>query len=196
MTEKPQTGAQAQGTAQEAAQGTAAGAAQVPPQSRGQDQITPPAAASSATHRRETPEAETSGWVGWVVFGAMMMLMVGSFQAIVGLTALFQSEYYVVSESGLLLNVDFTAWGWTHLILGAVAVAAGAGLLAGQMWARVVGIAMALVSAVVNLAFIAAYPLWSMLIIALDVLVIYAVAMHGGDLRSRTRSGERTATAG
>ena len=193
MTEKPQAGAQAQGTAQGTAKETPPGTAQVPPQSRGQDQIT---TLAPAAHRREGPTAETSGWVGWVVFGAMMMLMVGSFQAIVGLTALFQSEYYVVTESGLLLDVDFTAWGWAHLVLGAVAVAAGAGLLAGQLWARVVGIAMALVSAVVNLAFVAAYPVWSLVIIALDVLVIYAIAMHGSELRPGSRSGERSAAAG
>jgi hypothetical protein len=154
------------------------GAAQVPPQSRGQEQITP-----ATSHRVETP-IEPTGWVGWVVFGAMMMIMVGAFQIVVGLTALFNSGYYVVGEENLLLNVDFTAWGWTHIALGAIAVAAAFGVLAGQMWGRVVGIAMALVSALVNLAFIAAYPLWSIMVITLDVLVIYALAAHGREMQS------------
>jgi len=110
--------------------------------------------------------------------------MVGSFQAIIGLVALFDSGYYVVTENSLVVNVDYTGWGWTHLILGAVAVAAGFGLIAGQMWARVVGIAMAIVSAVVNLAFMAAYPWWSLTVIALDILVIYAIAMHGRELKA------------
>lgn len=159
--------------------------AQVPPQApRSPEEITPPQAAPTA-HRREVPASEPSGWVGWVLFGAMMMIMLGSFQAILGLTALFKDSYYVVASSGLLVDVDYTAWGWTHLGLGAVAIAAGVGLLAGQMWARVVGIAMALVSAMVNLAFIAAYPLWSIVVIALDVLVIYAIAMHGQELEDR-----------
>jgi hypothetical protein len=130
------------------------------------------------------PPAEPTGWVGWVVFGAMMMIMVGAFQAIAGLTALFNSDYYIVTENNLLINVDYTAWGWTHLALGAIALAAAFGLLAGQMWARVVGIAMALVSAIVNLAFISAYPLWSIMVITLDVLVIYAIAAHGREMKS------------
>jgi hypothetical protein len=156
------------------------GAAQVPPQSRGQEQITP----TQATGHRMAPPPEPTGWVGWVVFGAMMMIMVGAFQAIAGLTALFNSNYFVVTENNLLINVDYTAWGWVHLGLGVIALAAAFGLLAGQMWARVVGIAMALVSAVVNLAFISAYPLWSLMVITLDVLVIYAIAAHGREMQS------------
>jgi hypothetical protein len=156
------------------------GAAQVPPQSRGQEQISP----TQATGHRMAAPAEPTGWVGWVVFGAMMMIMVGAFQAIAGLTALFNSDYYIVTENNLLINVDYTAWGWTHLALGAIALAAAFGLLAGQMWARVVGIAMALVSAIVNLAFISAYPLWSIMVITLDVLVIYAIAAHGREMKS------------
>jgi hypothetical protein len=159
-------------------------AAQVPPQARSPEEITPTQTAPTP-HRREAPGPEPSGWVGWVLFGAMMMIMLGSFQAILGLTALFKDSYYAVAASGLLVNVDYTAWGWTHLALGALAIAAGIGLLAGQMWARVLGIAMALVSAMVNLAFIAAYPLWSIVVIALDVLVIYAIAMHGQELQDQ-----------
>jgi hypothetical protein len=156
------------------------GAAQVPPQSRGQEQISP----TQATGHRMAPPAEPTGWVGMVVFGAMMMIMVGAFQAIAGLTALFNSDFYVVTESNLLINVDYTAWGWVHLTLGVLALAAAFGLLAGQMWARVVGIALALVSAIVNLAFISAYPLWSIMVITLDVLVIYAIAAHGREMQS------------
>jgi hypothetical protein len=155
------------------------GAAQVPPQSRGQEQISPSQAPS---HRDAAPEP--TGWVGWVVFAAMMMIMVGAFQVVVGLTALFNSGYYVVTEQNLVVNVDYTAWGWTHILLGAVAVAAAFGVLAGQMWGRVVGIVMAMLSALVNLAFIAAYPLWSIVLITLDILVIYALAAHGREMKS------------
>jgi hypothetical protein len=114
----------------------------------------------------------------------MMMMVVGFFQIVVGLTAVFDSGYYLVGQDGLIVDVDYTAWGWVHVALGAVAIAAAAGLLAGQMWARVVGIAMALASSVVNLAFIPAYPLWSIMVIALDVLVIYAIAVHGRELKA------------
>jgi hypothetical protein len=162
------------------------GAAGIPPQTRGQEQI--PAAA----HRRERP-SEPTGWVGWIVFASMMMILVGSFQAIVGLTALFKDDYYLVTSGGLLVDVDYTAWGWTHLALGLVAVAAGIGLLAGQTWARAVGIAFAMVSAVINMAFIAAYPLWSIIVITLDVFVIYAIAVHGRELADERARADMTA---
>lgn len=163
MTETPQAPHQATG---------------IPPQTRGGEQRTAPA--TSTTPPRTEQMTEPSAWVGWVVFAAMMMIMVGSFQAIIGLTALFDSGYYVVGEQGLLVSIDYTAWGWTHIALGAIAIAAAFGLMAGQMWARVVGIAMALVSAIVNLAFMTAYPLWSIVVITLDVLVIHAIVAHGG----------------
>lgn len=174
MSETPQPHAQQQASAT---------GAEVPQQTRGQERITtqPPSA-----HRADAAP-EPTAWAGWVVFASVMMMVVGAFQAVVGLTALFDSGYYVVGQSGLLVNVDYTAWGWVHVALGALAVAAGIGLLAGQMWARIIGIAMALVSAVVNLAFIAAYPLWSILVIALDVVVIYAIAMHGKELETEGR---------
>jgi hypothetical protein len=155
------------------------GAAQVPPQSRGQEQISP----TQATGHRMAPPAEPTGWVGMVVFGAMMMIMVGAFQAIAGLTALFNSDYYIVTENNLLINVDYTAWGWVHLAVGVVAVAAGFGLFTGAMWARVLGITVAVLSAIVNFAFMAAYPVWAITMITIDVLVIYAIAAHGRELQ-------------
>ena len=81
-----------------------------------------------------------------------------------------------------MLSVDYTAWGWAHLILGIVIVAAGAAVLNGRTWGRLVGMAMAVVSALVSLTFIAAYPAWSIIIIAIDVFVIYALCVHGDEL--------------
>lgn len=131
---------------------------------------------------RYAPEA--TGWVGWIVFGSVMMLMVGTFHAIDGLVALFNDEYFVVGKSGLLVEVDFTTWGWVHLIAGVIMVIAGFCLMAGQMWARVVSVILAGLSAVLNLGFLAAYPIWSTIMIALDVLVIYAVTVHGREVRA------------
>lgn len=130
---------------------------------------------------------EKTAWAGWLVFGATMLIMVGAFQAVAGLTALFRSGYYLVPQADLLVSVDYTAWGWVHLAIGALAIAAGFGLFAGQTWARVATVALALVSAVVNLAFIAAYPLWSVLVIAFDVVIMYAVIVHGDELESAQR---------
>jgi hypothetical protein len=128
---------------------------------------------------------EPTAWVGLIVFGGVMMLMMGGFQIIEGFVALFRDEYYLVTRNGLLLTFDFTTWGWVHLIIGLVAVAAGFGVLMGQMWARVVGIIIAVLSALANIAFLSAYPVWSTIIIAVDVLVIYALTVHGAETKSR-----------
>ncbi|GIM95924.1 DUF7144 family membrane protein [Paractinoplanes toevensis] len=126
---------------------------------------------------------EPTGWAGYVVFAGVMLMMLGGFQAIEGLVAIFRDEYYLVTRSGLLLTMDFTTWGWVHLVLGLIAVGTGIGVLLGQTWARVVGIIIAVFSALANLAFLPAYPIWSTIIIALDVLAIYALAVHGREVR-------------
>ena len=133
---------------------------------------------------REGPYRVQTGWVGWIVFAGTMMALLGTFHAIEGLVALFKDDYFLVGRSGLAVSVDFTAWGWTHLLGGLIVVAAGIGLLAGQTWARFVGVLLAMVSALVNLAFLAAFPLWSALMILLDVLVIWAITVHGSEIRS------------
>lgn len=127
--------------------------------------------------------AETSAWVGMVLFAGVIMLLIGAFHAITGLVALFQDSYYVVRSSGLVVHVDYTAWGWTHIVLGLVVFAAGCGAIVGRTWARVVGVILASLSAVVNMLFLAAFPVWSVIIIALDVLVIYALIVHGRELQ-------------
>jgi len=137
--------------------------------------------ASNSTYTPRRPQA--TGWVGFVVFAGVMLIMLGGFQVIEGLVAIFRDDYYLVSRSGLLLTMDFTAWGWTHLILGAVAVVSGIGVLLGQTWARVGGIIIAVLSALSNLAFLPAYPIWATIIIALDVLAIYALAVHGREVQ-------------
>jgi hypothetical protein len=126
----------------------------------------------------------TTAWVGWIAFAGMIMVMLGTFHIIQGLVALFNDEYYLVGKSGLIVNMDFTAWGWVHLIGGAIVLAAGLCVFAGQIWARTVGVIVALVSAVVNLGFLAAYPLWSMMMIALDVVVILALTVHGSEVKA------------
>jgi hypothetical protein len=134
--------------------------------------------------RRSDRYAQPSGWVGWIVFAGAMMVMLGFFHAIAGFVALFKDEYFLVGKSGLVVNVDYTAWGWAHLILGILVVIAGASLFSGAMWGRIVAVLLALVSAVVNLGFMSAYPIWSTIMIALDILVIYAVTAHGREMQA------------
>jgi hypothetical protein len=126
---------------------------------------------------------EMSGWVGWIAFAGVMMLLVGSFHIIQGLVAVFEDEYFLVSTSGLAVSVDFTTWGWTHIIGGIVLVLAGIAVFTGQVWARSVGVVLAMLSAILNIAFLAAYPIWSVTMIAVDILVIWALTVHGAELK-------------
>jgi hypothetical protein len=130
------------------------------------------------------PGEAPTAWTGWVVFAAVMMFLLGTFQAIEGLVAIFDDGFYRVTEGGLVVAVDYTVWGWTHLLLGALIIAAGVGVLIGNTAARAVGVVLAGLSALANLAFVEAYPIWSVLVITIDVLVIYALIVHGREVRS------------
>ena len=85
------------------------------------------------------------------------------------------------------MKADYTAWGWVHLIGGIVVVGAGIGLFAGEIWARALGVIVAMVSAVMNIGFLSAYPIWSTIMIAVDILVIWALTVHGGEMRKLTQ---------
>ena len=128
-------------------------------------------------------EAESrSGWaVGFILFAGVMMIMAGAFQAMAGLVALFENEFYVATRN-YVFQLDATGWGWIHLLVGVLVACAGVAVMAGQTWGRVVGITLAVVSALTNFAFIPYYPFWSLTVIALDVFVVWALALHGRDI--------------
>ncbi|HET8603501.1 MAG TPA: hypothetical protein VFM09_06195 [Marmoricola sp.] len=134
-------------------------------------------------HRSEPEPPAPTGWAGVAAFGGFMLMILGVFQAIIGLVALLQESYYLVGSQGLVVHVDYAAWGWVHLALAAIAIPTGYGLLKGATWARIIGVGVAVLSAIVNFAFIAAFPIWSVMIITIDVLVIYAIAAHGRELQ-------------
>jgi hypothetical protein len=131
--------------------------------------------------RRNQPTAD--GWSGWIMFASTLMFILGCFHAIAGFVGIFDEDYYLVGANDLVVSVDYTTWGWTHLILGILVASAGGALLRGAMWARIVAIVLAVLSSIANLVFMAAYPLWSLIMITVNVLVIYAVTAHG-DRRS------------
>ena len=124
-----------------------------------------------------------SGWVGWITFAGTMMMIIGALHAVQGLVAVFNDEYYLVGKNGLTVHLDYTQWGWTQIIAGLVVIGAGLGLFAGQMWARVVGVVLASISILLNFAFIASYPFWSAIVIAMDVFVIMALTVHGREMQ-------------
>jgi hypothetical protein len=126
---------------------------------------------------------QPSGWVGMAVFGGLMLILVGAFQVMAGLVGMFSDSYWQVPSSDLLVRVDYAAWAGAHLALGVLAFATGVGITTGRAWARGVGIGLAALSSLVNLLFLAAHPTWSTLIIVFDVIVIYALAVHGSEIR-------------
>jgi hypothetical protein len=107
-------------------------------QQRRDRQMTEEAYPSSASRA----DREASGWaVGFILFAAIMMIMVGVFQAVEGLVAIFQNEFYVTTRN-YIFQFDATTWGWIHLILGLIVAFAGWGLLSGRTWARTVAITL------------------------------------------------------
>ncbi|MFI0485707.1 hypothetical protein [Actinomadura sp. 9N215] len=111
---------------------------------------------------------------GWLTFAGTLALVVGAFNVIDGVVALVKDDYYLVGQNDILV-FDYTAWGWIWLVLGIVQIAVGAGIMAGRMWARAAGVVFAVLAAIGHLAFLQAFPLWSVLTISLCVLLIYAL---------------------
>jgi hypothetical protein len=133
--------------------------------------------------RADARDQYESEQFGWALFAVVTLILVGGFQIINGLIAFFRSGTYQVGRSSLAVNVDYTAWGWAHVILGALALIAAMGLLRGAMWARILGVALCVVSAIVYMSFARAFPALAIVVIAVDILVIYALIVHGRDLK-------------
>jgi hypothetical protein len=122
--------------------------------------------------------SRSSAWAGWIVFAGIVLIMVGGMDILQGLIAIFEDEYVVATRKGLAI-VDVTTWGWTTLLWGVLLIVAGLGLLGGAGWARWLAIVGVGINAIQQVAFMAnfpqAYPLWNILIIALNVLVLFAL---------------------
>jgi hypothetical protein len=120
-----------------------------------------------------------SGWaMGGVTFAASMLGLIGIFQVIAGLAAIIDDDFFVVGRN-YSFDIDTSAWGWIHLIIGVLMLGTCVGLIAGKLWAGVTAIFFALLSAVANFFFIPYYPFWSILVIALDVWVVWALTRPG-----------------
>jgi hypothetical protein len=127
----------------------------------------------------DAPRTGPSAWaIGGLTFAAAMLMLIGSFQVLAGLAAIFNDDFFVVGQN-YTFDLDTTAWGWIHLLLGILLLVAGWGLFTGATWAAVTALVLAMLSAVQNFFFIPYYPWWSLLIIALDVWVIWALTRPG-----------------
>lgn len=135
---------------------------------------------AQATGTEIAPKSpETRAWAyGGMIFAATMLVVLGVFQIFLGIAAVVRGSFFVVSPN-YYYRIDVSTWGWIHLGVGIAAVAVGLFLYTGMMWARVLAVIMAGLSAIANFFFLPYYPLWSILIIAIDVFVIWAVVTVG-----------------
>jgi len=128
--------------------------------------------------------------IGFTMFAAFMMILVGSFHIIAGLAGIIENEFWTVAPavgteaSGdvYFLQMDATSWGCVHLIAGLIVLFAGMALFKGSVWARTVGVILAIISAIVNFAFLPLYPFWSITMIVVSIFVIWALTAHGRDI--------------
>jgi hypothetical protein len=119
--------------------------------------------------------------IGWAAFAAFMLMMIGIFQGIAGLAAIVNDEKFVVTED-YLFKLDTSSWGWIHLVIGIIVFFSGLGILSGNVLARTVGVLVAIVSAVAAFMWLPVQPVWSSILIAVDVAVIWALTAHGRDI--------------
>jgi len=134
----------------------------------------------SATEERDGPER--TGWTGWIAFAGVMMVISGGVNALYGLIAVVNDEW-VVWTNRASLYLDISHWGWVHLGIGLVVVLSGLGVFSGNVLARTVGVIVASLSLIGNFFFIPAYPLWALVVVTVDVLVIWALTAHGREMR-------------
>lgn len=116
---------------------------------------------------------QRSGWaVGWSYFAAVMLMLIGVFHAIAGIAAIAKNQFFVVGAE-YVFKFDVTTWGWIHLIGGIIVFIAGIGVLSGNVAARTIGVIVAGISAILNFLWLPYYPVWSIVVIAIDVAVIW-----------------------
>lgn len=146
---------------------------------------------ASGTHWRpgevEVPEWP-SRWVGWILFAGVMMIVLGMIHAFQGFVAIFDDTYFLVRPPRLTIHLSYDNWGWIHLGVAVFVMISGIALLNGRVWGRVVGVIVAVASILLNMAFLSAYPIWSTITIAIDVLIIWSLTVHGDELRQMLKS--------
>ena len=127
---------------------------------------------------------QEQSWTGWVMFAGIVMIIAGAFDALLGLTAILlpSNEYLFLTDEAVIL-LDAAGWGWWHLLIGAAIVIVGIFVLRGAAWARMVGVVLVSVNAISQMGLLAVQPLWSLIMILLDIIVIYALIVHGREMK-------------
>ena len=125
----------------------------------------------------------STGWTNWIAFAAVILLVNGVFSITEALVALIGPDTYYAVVDGSLLLFDVQGWGWWNLIVGILQLATALAILRGATWGRVVGVILAILSALIHMLLIPVQPWWSFIVIALDVLIICALIAHGDEFR-------------
>jgi hypothetical protein len=116
-----------------------------------------------------TEEADIGGWA---TFAAIVLFVSGVFSGLYGLAAVLNDKVITVGGGGVIVW-DFTTWGWIHMGLAAVMIATSLALFAGQNWARWTAVVLCILNAILQLTIITAFPIWALVVIALDMTVMY-----------------------
>jgi hypothetical protein len=150
-------------------------------QATGRSGAIPP---TSTTGRGYTPG------MGWVLFAGVMMVANGILSIFEGAVGVARDGVYAATGN-YTYKFDLTAWGWIHIAIGALVLLIGLGVIAGQRWARYAGIVVVAISLFANFLFLPYYPLWAMVVIAIDVFVLWALCAwrRPGDGAARTTEG-------
>jgi hypothetical protein len=129
-------------------------------------------------------DTQQSGWTGWAVFAGVVLIILGAIDAIFGLVAILNptETYLLVGEQATFL-FDIAGWGWWHLLIGLLLIAVGLAVLRGATWGRVVAVILVSLNAISQVFLFGAQPWWSLIAITLDVIIIYALTVHGRELQ-------------
>jgi hypothetical protein len=136
-----------------------------------------------AQHYEPSPRP-SGAWAGWLAFAAVILILIGTLSAGQGLIALFDDGFFIVPREDDLLLVDYSAWGVIMLAWGVLLVAAGFSVNAGHGWARWFAVLVVFINVIAQIGFLPAYPIWSAIMILLDVLVIFALTVRWDEARA------------
>lgn len=124
-----------------------------------------------------------SGWAGWIGFAAIMLAIIGIFHIVTGFVALFEPAVYTTVTPNNVWVFNYVTWGWIHIIGGLLAFTAAGSLAQGNAYGRIIAVTVAVLSIVANMAFVPIYPIWSLMMVTVGILVIWAVTVHGREMR-------------
>jgi hypothetical protein len=128
-------------------------------------------------------ETQATGWTGWVAFAGILMIISGVLGALQGLIAIFNSNLVIFGKEGALL-LDITGWGWLHMLLGLLLLLSGILVMRGNMFGRIMAVILATLSIIVNFIWLPVYPVWAIVVITMDIFILYAVMVHGREMKS------------